>query len=209
MIQKYTFFDGGTIEFEDSRSVKDLISYAFDIFDYYEPLGMEFVTIFQGHHPATDTGWFTTDVNRSCAEEIRYPEDLFFAYHMPGVFYFAEGGWGHHMCALGNHPEIEDPVSLHIRFEDFNHTVVVNGSYRVCDILDMLKRSEYIPEECIFIKVIPVGCADKSYLLSIEDPAISLPLSEFENVIKEYNQQNIPLSSQEAIYHMVYEFCCA
>ena len=80
------------------------------------------------------------------------------------------------MCALGNHPEIEDPVSLHIRFEDFNHTVVVNGSYRVCDILDMLKRSEYIPEECGFIKVIPVGCADKSYLLSIEDPAISLPL---------------------------------
>lgn len=207
MIRKYTFFDGGTIEFEDSRSVKELISFAFEKFDYYEPLGMEIVTLFQGHHPASHTGWFTTDVNRSCAEEIKNPSDLFFAYHMPGVFYFAEGGWGHHMTALGNHPEIPDPVALHLRSEDFNHTVVVNGLNRFCDIADILRRGEYIPEDCGLVKVIPVGCADKSYMISLEDPVMLLPLAEFNRAIEEYNLKNIRLVPGEDVYHMVYEFC--
>lgn len=41
MLQKYTFFD-------DERSVAELIGFAFDEFDYYEP-GLEIITLFQCH----------------------------------------------------------------------------------------------------------------------------------------------------------------
>ena len=41
MIQKYSFFNEDIIEFDDTRSVKELIQYAFEQFDYYEPAGME------------------------------------------------------------------------------------------------------------------------------------------------------------------------
>ena len=77
MIQKYTFCDGGTLEFDDSKSVKELIEYAFDTFGYYEPMGMDIVTLFQAHHPNTTTGWFTTDTTLRCADEIQNRENWF------------------------------------------------------------------------------------------------------------------------------------
>lgn len=126
MIQKYSFFNEDIIEFDDTRSVKELIQYAFEQFDYYEPAGMEIVTLFQCHHPQSDTGWFTIDTNRKCSDEIIDRNNLCFAYYMPNVFYFAEGGWGHHMIELGNHPNIPRPVALKIRFEDFDNTVIIN-----------------------------------------------------------------------------------
>ena len=49
MKQKFFFFDGGEIEFDDRRSVKELIEYAFESFGYYEPMGMEIVTLFQAN----------------------------------------------------------------------------------------------------------------------------------------------------------------
>lgn len=52
MIQKYKFEgENDFIEFDDSKSVKELINYAFDKFDYFEPAGIEIVTLFQCHHP--------------------------------------------------------------------------------------------------------------------------------------------------------------
>ena len=42
MIQKYKFEgENDFIEFDDSKSVKELINYAFDKFDYFEPAGIE------------------------------------------------------------------------------------------------------------------------------------------------------------------------
>ena len=49
-------------------------------FDYYEPAGMELVTIFQSHNSKTNVGWFTTDTSRSCEEEIEDTDWLCFAY---------------------------------------------------------------------------------------------------------------------------------
>lgn len=87
MKQEYTFCDGGTLEFDDSKSVKELIEYAFDTFGYYEPMGMDILTIFQAHHPDTNTGWVTTDVTLRCVDEIRNRDWLCFAYHLPDVFF--------------------------------------------------------------------------------------------------------------------------
>lgn len=128
MTRIYQFVGEEPLSFDDSKSVKELIQYAFDEFGYYEPAGMELVTLFQPQ-ARTYTGWFTTDTTRSCADEIENRENLCFAYSMPNVFYFAEGGWGHHMLKLGNHPPIDAPVLLKLRFEDFDHSVVINGTY--------------------------------------------------------------------------------
>jgi len=55
MIQKYRFSDG-IVEFEDSRTVRELIEFAFNQFDYYEPFGIEIVTLYQCHHPKSNYG---------------------------------------------------------------------------------------------------------------------------------------------------------
>ena len=201
MNRAYTFFDGGTLEFDDRKSVKELIVHAFNRFELYEPLGMDCVTLFQAHHPDTSVGWFTTDVTLSCAEEIKNPDELCFAYHMPNVFYFAEGGWGHHMKALGNRPPIDNEVALSLRFEDFNNTVIVNGKYTFTDVIGLLKRTEYIDGDCRRIKVIPIGCADKAYVLSVEDPITKVCLSEFDEMLDRYNAERIHLSGGDFIYN--------
>lgn len=183
MINKYTFSDGGTIEFDDTKSVKELIEYAFDIFGYYEPLGMQIVTIFQTQHSKSSEGWFTSDTSRSCAEEIENCEDLCFAYYLPNVFYFAEGGWGHHMRTLGNHPIIDDPVSLHIRFDDFNNTVVINGNYSFSDIINYLQMGDYLPRNVKSLCVRAINPYREPYFISLKDPIIKSDLIGFERTL--------------------------
>ena len=183
MIRKYTFFDGGTVEFEDSGTVRALIAHAFEEFGYYEPLGMETVTVFQSHHSAGSTGWFTKDVDRTCAEEIENPEDLYFACHIPGVLFYAEGGWGHHMAALGNCPELPCPVSLRFRQEDFDHTLVMNGNLPLGQILEMLRQAEYLPEDGKGLTVRAVNPWQPPYEIGLEDPVLALPLGEFEKTL--------------------------
>ena len=207
MIQKYHFCDGGTIEFDNTRSVKELIAFAFDAFDYYEPMGMDVVTLFQPHHPSTETGWFTTDVSLSCAEEIKEPENLCFAYHLPNVFYFAEGGWGHHMSRIGNRPIIENEVSVTLRFENFNNSVIINGKYTFTDVLDFLKKTNYIDNHDKFVEVIPIGCADKSYKISFYDPIMMVCLSEFYEKLEDYNSEHIRFSCGDYITGIEFMIC--
>ncbi len=203
MIRKYVFDGENEIEFDDQKSVKDLISYAFEKFDYYEPMGMDIVTLFQAYHPDTTTGWFTTNTLAKCADEIKDCNALYFAYHLPNVFYFAEGGWGHHMMHLGNHPDIPHAVSFHIRFDDFDNTIVMNGKYTFNDVLRVLKNSGYIEESCNHVEVIPVGCAGKSFIISSSDPSMNNTLVEFSEIIEQYCLERISLVAGECIYHIV------
>nr|WP_302286889.1 hypothetical protein [Catenibacterium mitsuokai] len=46
MIQEYNFFRENTLKFEDSKTVKELLEYAFEQYGYYEPFGMDTVTIY-------------------------------------------------------------------------------------------------------------------------------------------------------------------
>lgn len=209
MIKNYTFFDGGTISFNDEKKVKELIRYAFDEFDYYEPIGIEYVTIFQCHHSKTNTGWFTKDTNNSCCDEIENPDELCFAYYVPEVFYFAEGGWGHHMRELGNHPEIPNPVDIKLRFTDFNNTVIINGKYCLNDIVQLLKDSEYISDECRMIRIIAIyGDLSfhhvNSYVIRLSDPIMNVKLSNLDNEINKYHKRY--LESTDHIYHYIIEF---
>ena len=74
MIKTYRFIcDSISFSFDDTKTVRELIDCAFEQFDYYEPAGMDLVTIFQCHHSKSNNGWFTRDTSRICAEEIENP----------------------------------------------------------------------------------------------------------------------------------------
>lgn len=66
MIQEYSFFRENTLKFEDSKTVRELLEYAFEQYGYYEPFGMDTVSIYQANIPH-----FTLDTSRKCYEEIK------------------------------------------------------------------------------------------------------------------------------------------
>lgn len=183
MKKTYDFFEGEEpLLFDDTKSVRELIQYAFDRFGYYEPAGMEIVTLFQPQ-ARTTSGWFTTDASRACADEITVAKNLCFAYHKPNAFYFAEGGWGHHMLCLGNHPQIDNPVLLHLRFENFNHSVVINGGHTFKNIIRYLMQTGYleIGEHSLLIHAI--NPYKEPYLIAPDNELMCLPLTEFEKTL--------------------------
>ena len=177
---KYTFLGDGSIFFDEEKNVAELIAYAFDEFGYYEPIGIDRVTVFQCHYPESSEGWFTTDTTRTCKEEIKNADELCFAYYVPGVFYYAEGGWGHHMEKLGNHPFIKDAVSLHLRFDNFDHTVVVAGRYRVMDMIRYMQKYEYLTDNLLGIVIRVINPYKIPVTILMDDPVLKMSLTDFE-----------------------------
>lgn len=104
--------------------------------DYCEPFGMDNVTLFNCHCR------FIQNTLEECTNIISEPNELTIAYHMPGVFYFAEDGWGHHMPSLANHPIIPDPVELKLTFEGFRNTVIINGNIPISKIIQELEEHD-------------------------------------------------------------------
>ncbi len=179
MVKIFKFSGEKSICFDDQKTVKELLQYAFDEYGYYEPLGMEIVTLFQPHS-RTSSGWFTIDTSLKCVDEIVEHEGLCFAYHMPGVFYYAEGGWGHHMSDLGNRPLMANAVLLHLRFEDFNNTVVVNGNYTFNDIVHFLKQNKYVEENVKMLMVRAINPYIESQIISFDSEMMHISLEEFK-----------------------------
>lgn len=182
MIQKYNFCNNEDfVYFDDERTVKELLRNALDTFGYYEPFGLETVTLFQVHHPGSNYGWFTTDVSKHCKEEIVGDKYwLCFAYSMPNIFYYAEGGWGHHMAELGNHPNIDNPIMIHMRFEEFNHTVVFNGNLSFDYVIDLFQSVEYIPGNASCLKINAINPYFPPYEVKFTDELMKIPLIEFD-----------------------------
>ncbi len=179
MFRTFKFEGEEPLFFDDTKTVKELIQYAFYKYGYYEPAGMEIITVFQPQS-RTSTGWFTTDVSLSCADEIRDTATLCFAYHMPNVFYFAEGGWGHHMPELGNHPQIDNPILLHLRFDDFDNSVVINGKYTFENIINFLKDTKYLTKDVSHLLIRAINPYQEPYLISFNSDLMRLQLTEFE-----------------------------
>lgn len=57
------------------------------------------------------------------------------------------------MPELSNHPVFKHPVSLKVKFEDFDHTVVFEGTHSFREVLKLLKRVGYIDESIERIKI--------------------------------------------------------
>ncbi|MCD8145094.1 MAG: hypothetical protein LUD79_07140 [Oscillospiraceae bacterium] len=188
MKQWYSFAGETPIEFDDEKSIRELIAYAFNKFGYYEPLGMDIVTVFQSYHPATITGWFTVDVNQPCANEIRNRDWLCFAYYMPNVFYFAEGGWGHHMPELGNHPDIPNAVSIKFALNGETNTIVINGNLTCRSVITKLMDVGYLDANLTHIKISQMDYRTSPHnrMLYLHDPTLDIPLTEFDALFNEY-----------------------
>ena len=180
MIQIYKFFGENSFEFEDSKTVRELIQYAFELFGYYEPFGMNTVTIYQSNY-----AHFTLDTSRKCHEEIKDLNGLCFAYHIPGLLYYAEGGWGHHMSELPNHPEFSLPVSLKLKFENFDHTVVFEGRRSFREVLKLLKRVGYITDSIEKIKIHVLAYPKSNYSCYIDccNSILDAPMYELKKTL--------------------------
>lgn len=74
MIQHYHIFSENDryidLDFDDNKSVKELVKYLFDQKGYYEPYGIDIVTLFQIYSSkgADGDGFFITDTQAKCAE---------------------------------------------------------------------------------------------------------------------------------------------
>lgn len=180
MIQEYGFFGENTLKFEDSKTVRELLEYAFEQYGYYEPFGMDTVTIYQ-----TNTPHFTLDTSRKCYEEIKEPDDLCFAYYIPGFLYYAEGGWGHHMAELSNHPVFKHPISLKLKFKDFHNTVVFEGSHSFREVLNLLTKVRYISDSISQIKIQVLAYPKPNYTKHIDcsDAILDAPMTEFNEML--------------------------
>ena len=181
--------------------MKELIAYAFDEFGYDEPFGMNIVTIFQPMNSNTSTGWFTTEVSRKCVDEIEKNHgEMCFAYYLPDVFYFAEGGWGHHMEELGNHPIIPNAVTINLRVDDVENTVVINGTYSLNDVINALKRTGYVNIDYKHVMVsIREGYFRGKYIIPITDRIVDAPLSGFAENIKQYIAKHVKSEAPDII----------
>lgn len=181
MTKKYSFFNEGnitTVELDDNKTVRKFIEYVFNLFDYYEPFGMDIVTVYSAnpHH-------FILDANQKMIDEIDSNAYCFcLAYHMPGCFYFAEGGCGHHMCELVNHPELSAATSLQLQFDDFDNTVVFSGKLTMNKIIKALVDAEYLEDypNQIEVKYLDVKRVEPVYL-QLSDEKLSWPLDVFAN----------------------------
>lgn len=149
MNRHYRFYDMEDVVFDDQKSVKELMEYVFEQSDYYEPAGMDIVTVYDA-----SKYYVVTDTSQKCADELNPSGNNGFcvAYLKQGKFFFAEGGWGHHMIEMNAVKLIDNPVDVKVVFDDFRNTVVINGALTLGEIFSFLCMTTYIsPREKHFL----------------------------------------------------------
>ena len=167
MKRTYHIFDCDPIDFDDERTVRELIEKAFEENDYFEPAGMDIVTLYDAAQYKV-----VIDTDVPCKDAIRpygYRDNfngLCFAYLKPHWFFYAEGGWGHHMIDMNAARYVDNPMAVKFVFEDFRHTVVVNGNATPKAIYDYLFKTSYIPVYDRYFRFVEYGHGGFEY----EDP---------------------------------------
>lgn len=84
------------------------------------------------------------------------------------------------MLHLGNHPQIDNPVLLHLRFEDFDNSVVINGNYTFENIISFLKGTNYLPREACSLLIRAINPYQDPFLISFDSELMRVQLTEFE-----------------------------
>ena len=87
------------------------------------------------------------------------------------------------MLHLGNHPHIDDPVLLHLRLNDFDNSVVINGMYTFKQIISFLKRTGYLTEDVCSMQIRALNAYP--YYISFGSELMYLPLTEFEKKLSD------------------------
>ncbi len=147
MLRLYKFFDMQPVIFDDRKSVRELLNYVFEKSDYYEPAGMDIVTVYDAskYHVIDDTTIACYKVFTPYDDTIGHGNNgLCVAYYLPNLFFYAEGGWGHHMIEMDIVKNIKNPVPVNLRFPEFKNTVVLNGDITIRQIYEYLVNTNYI-----------------------------------------------------------------
>lgn len=88
------------------------------------------------------------------------------------------------MSELPNHPVFNNPVSLKLKFEDFNHPVAFEGTRSFRKVLDLLKRVGYV--DCSISRIIiRVLAYPKPYTKCIDccNSILDAPMTEFDKML--------------------------
>ena len=141
-MQLYEIFDVGEIEFDENKTIAELVETAFEEYGYWEPAGMDMVTVYD-----IKSYRMILDRNSTCLE-AGIGDWLCIAYYKPNMFYYVEGGWGHHMIQMNAVDMIESPVSFQLRFGEFVGSPVINGNITLTSMFNFLKEADYIDEDC-------------------------------------------------------------
>lgn len=139
-IRNYRFYNASPVEFDSTKTVKELVDYVYMHNSEKRIFPMDSVTVFQMRSPKSPYGWLTTDLSRTCRKEIQNPHWLCFAYYVPQLFYFVEGGCGHYTKRLGNHPVFAHPVDVHVHLDDeklSTDEIIVNGQENIKKVLQL------------------------------------------------------------------------
>ena len=84
--------------------------------------------------------------------------------------------------SLGNHPEFSYPISLKLKFKEFDHTVVFEGTHSFREILDILEKVGYIKKPILRITVQVLAYPKENYVKFIEscNPVLDAPKIDLE-----------------------------
>ncbi len=144
MKRQYRFFDMEDVVFDDKKTVRELVEYVFEQSGYYEPMGMDVVTVYDA-----SKYYVVTDPSKKCKDELDPSGGNGFtiAYLKEDKFFFAEGGWGHHMIDMNAAKLIRDPININVIFNGFDHSVVIHGALTLGEIYSFLRDTTYISAE--------------------------------------------------------------
>ena len=87
------------------------------------------------------------------------------------------------MAELGNHPKIDKPVMISMRFEEFDHTVVFNGNLSFDYIIDLFRSVGYIPRTASYLKINAINPYVPPYEIRFTDELMKVPLIEFDECL--------------------------
>lgn len=138
----YDIFDIGKLEFDENKTIAELVETAFEEYGYWEPAGIELVTIYDAEHYNV-----VLDRNKTC-KEAGLGKKLCIAYFKPNTFFYVEGGWGHHMIQMNAVKYIDNPIWFQLIFDKFQGVPVINGNVTLRQMFKFLSNAGYIDEEC-------------------------------------------------------------
>ena len=178
MERLYHFFDMEDVVFDDERTVKELMERVFEESGYYEPMGMDIVTVYDA-----SKYYVVTDTSKKCKDELNPSGRNGFAvaYLKKDKFFFAEGGWGHHMIDMNAARLIGNPINIRVVFDDFKNSVVVNGNLTLGEIYAFLCDTTYISRN------------ESNFFIGNLDRGKNPPLSECEKYNMRSADQKVTL----------------
>lgn len=162
-MKHYSFFNIRNrieIDFDENRSVADLISAVYEKYGFEAKNGIDVVTVYdmKNYHVVTD--------RKRTLKKENLSSGLCFAYFKKGEFLYVEGGWGHHMIQMDATSKVKDPFMFYMSFDKVlnDYAFVATKKMTVEKLFKALCKGEHI-YRCSRIDVFDVSRGSATYEL--------------------------------------------